>query len=73
MKRNDFVRFKETLSTAGVEHPIWNMGFMWLDLTEKQLYEIVAICSQHPECRKEVVNGRDCIVTPTGIAMYIIR
>lgn len=73
MKRDDFVRFKETLSNADAEHPIWNMAFMWLELNEKQLHEVVAICSQHPACRHEVVNGRDCIVTPTGIGMYIIR
>lgn len=27
MKRNEFVRFRETITNADAEHPIWYMGF----------------------------------------------
>lgn len=73
MKRNEFVRFRETITNADAEHPIWYMGFLWLNLTEKQLHEIVAICSQHSACKRKVLNGRDCIVTPSGLGMSIIK
>lgn len=40
MKRDLFKRFKETVKQADASDPIWYMGYLWLDLTDKQFKDL---------------------------------
>lgn len=43
MKRSDFGKFKEVISTAKSDDPIWWAGYLWINLTEKQSNEVIEI------------------------------
>lgn len=43
MKRVDFGKFKEVISTARNNDPIWWAGYLWINLTEKQSNEVIEI------------------------------
>ena len=70
MLNSEFKRFKEILSTANENHYIWNMGFLWIDLTKKQASEIVKILSPKPFIKHVNVNGHDAIEIPSGLAIW---
>ena len=49
MKRDLFKRFKETVKQADANSPVWNMGYLWLDLTDKQFKALAyEVLSTHP-------------------------
>lgn len=49
MKRDLFKRFKETVKQADANDPIWHMGYLWLDLTDKQAETLAYdVLSTHP-------------------------
>ena len=72
MKRDLFKRFKETVKQADANDPIWHMGYLWLDLTDKQVkilaYEVL---STHPnvevtiDLREKVYKYR----LPSGLVL----
>ena len=74
MKRDLFKRFKETVKQADANDPIWHMGYLWLDLTDKQV-EILAyeVLSTHPhvevtiDLREKVHKYR----LPNGLVLAI--
>ena len=43
MKRSDFIKFKEVISIARSDDPIWWAGYFWINLTEKQSNEVIKI------------------------------
>ena len=40
MKRDLFKRFKEAVKQADASDSIWYMGYLWLDLTDKQFKDL---------------------------------
>lgn len=50
MKRDLFKRFKETVKQADASDPIWYMGYLWLDLTNKQFKDLAySVLSVHKD------------------------
>lgn len=50
MKRDLFKRFKETVKQADASDPIWYMGYLWLDLTDKQFKDLAySVLSTHKD------------------------
>lgn len=72
MKTSDFKRFKEIVSNAELNDPIWHAGFLWIDLTKKQGAEIISILRESPICevKKDRLN-RLCVFIPSGLGLVI--
>lgn len=43
MKRSEFLRFKETVMVATKDDPVWWAGYLWLNLTNRQIAAIRSI------------------------------
>lgn len=74
MKRDLFKRFKETVKQADASDPIWYMGYLWLDLTEKQVDSIAKdVLSVHKDVSVEI-DLRDSVVRytlPNGLVLIV--
>lgn len=74
MKRELFKRFKETVKQADASDPIWNMGYLWLDLTDKQAenlaYEVLSV---HPnvEVTIDLHEGEYKYRLPNGLVLTL--
>ena len=66
MKRSDFGKFKEVISTAKSDDPIWWAGYLWINLTEKQSNEVIGILTS----RGFRISANE-IVLPSGIKFII--
>lgn len=49
MRRDCFNGFKAVVETADASHDIWWQGYLWLDLTEKQMATICQILATKQE------------------------
>lgn len=65
MKRSDFVRFRDIVTDANNQDPIWSAGYLWLNLTERQFSEIYKILEKKG-FRKDEDNT---IYLPTGLGI----
>ena len=74
MKRDLFKRFKETVKQADASDPIWYMGYLWLDLTDRQAetlaYEVLSV---HPniEVTIDLTDGTHKYRLPNGLVLSI--
>lgn len=65
MKRSDFARFKEIVSTCDNNDPIWHAGYLWIDLTVKQCNTIYDILVN----RGCEINDKGYVLTPSGFGI----
>lgn len=65
MKRSEFATFKKIISTCDNKHPIWYMGYLWIDLTVKQLNTIYDILVN----RGCEINEDGYVLTPSGFGI----
>ena len=72
MKRDLFNRFKKTVKEADANSPIWNMGYLWLDLTDKQVktlaYEVLSV-HPHIEVTIDLREGVYKYRLPNGLVV----
>lgn len=66
MKRADFGKFKEVISTARNNDPIWWAGYLWINLTEKQSNEVIEILTS-----RGFRTSANEIVIPSGLKFII--
>lgn len=74
MKRDLFKRFKETVKQADANDPIWYMGYLWLDLTDKQAETLAyEVLSTHPhiEVTIDLHEGVYRYRLPNGLVLTI--
>lgn len=74
MKRDLFKRFKETVKQADASDPIWYMGYLWLDLTDKQaetLFREVLSVHPHIEVTIDLREGVYKYRLPNGLFLTI--
>lgn len=74
MKRDLFKRFKETVKQADASDPIWNMGYLWLDLTNKQVKTIafeVLPTNPNIEVTIDLYDGVYKYKLPSGLVIII--
>lgn len=74
MDRMTYKMFNEQVKTAGENDPVWGAGFLWINLTEKQVNKIGDVLMNNECCKKVIVNSRGIertmIITPTGFRLY---
>lgn len=58
MKTAQFKNFYNAVMRADENHPVWWMGYLWLDLTEKQAKKICQSLAINPHV-KVTVNLRE--------------
>jgi len=66
MKRSDFSKFKEVISNARNDDPIWWAGYLWINLTEKQSNEVIKILTS-----RGFRTSANEITIPSGIKFTI--
>lgn len=55
MKRDLFKRFKETVKQADANDPIWHMGYLWLELTDRQCNVLAKdVLATHPHVQTTI-------------------
>lgn len=74
MRKSDFSYFIEEVKNADEHNPIWYAGYLWIDLTEKQIDKVISIIKNGKTCR-EVTTGnaifqRDVVKTPSGMKLF---
>lgn len=74
MKRDLFKRFKETVKQADASDPIWYMGYLWLDLTDKQVETLAfEVLPSNPniEVTIDLYEGVYKYKLPNGLVLII--
>ena len=71
MKNDRFKDFLEYVGSASKTDPIWWAGYLWIDLTKRQATKTIEVLKNRPDCKLDVVNGRDVLKIPSGLAIYI--
>ena len=74
MKNRDFTSLCEYVKNADKNDPIWYAGYLWIDLTEKQIDKIIGIADSEKACFKRTIHSvlfdREVLVTPSGMELY---
>lgn len=71
MINSRFKHFIDCVATCGEDDPIWWSGYLFLDLTEKQIKKTFAICAERFGTTTDK-KGRIMALTPSGIQIYKI-
>lgn len=64
MRTGDFNRFMEYLVDADVKDPVWWAGYMWIDLTERQIKRVTELLKA-----KEFEQENGYVILPSGIGI----
>lgn len=74
MRNRDFNSLCEYVKNADKNDAIWYAGYLWIDLTEKQIDKIIRIVDSGSACFKRTIHSvildRDVLVTPSGMELY---
>lgn len=74
MRNNDFKNLCDRVKYADKNDPIWYAGYLWIDLTEKQIDKVIAICNLCKVCYKKSIGNmlfeRNVLETPSGMKLY---
>lgn len=74
MKNDGFKRFCEYVKNAEENDPIWYAGYLWLELTEKQINQIVSIIRTGKMGVEftigNILFSRNIVQTPSGMRLY---
>lgn len=75
MRNRDFTSLCEYVKNADKNDPIWYAGYLWIDLTEKQIDKIVGIIKLGKKTIFSHTIGnavfeREIIETPSGMKLY---
>lgn len=77
MDNRTFKQFCETVKEATENDPIWYAGYLWIDLTEKQVNKVFELIAYgHLKCKyitrpiANIIFQRDVITTPGGFKLY---
>ena len=70
MKNSEYVRFKNEVVNADEKHPIWWMGYLWINLTKKQGTDIVGYLNKKSFVKSIEINGKPALEIPSGLAIY---
>lgn len=77
MDNRTFKQFCETVKEAIDNDPIWYAGYLWIDLTERQVNKVVELipygnnkCKYITRTIANVIFQRDVITTPGGFKLY---
>lgn len=74
MRNEQFKQFLETVKDADKYDPIWYAGYLWIDLTEKQIDKVISISSIGKVCYKKSIGNllfaRNVLETPSGMKLY---
>lgn len=54
MKQSQFKNFYNAVLTADEKHPVWWMGYLWLDLTERQAKKICSALAPNPAVKVNI-------------------
>ena len=65
MKNSVYNSFRKAVETANSHDTVWWDGHMWLDLTDRQTKDMVALLRVHPCVMREGSN----LKLPSGIAI----
>lgn len=68
MKTQEYKNFRNYVSTATEDDPIWWAGYLWINLTEKQLITILDVL-KNKDFIKETTNfrGQLGLEIPSGL------
>lgn len=71
MKINQFKEFNETIKTANEKDPVWYAGYLFLNLTDKQMKVTIESLKENPYCKLIITDCRKSIQTPSGLQIII--
>lgn len=73
MKQSLFKNFYNAVLTADKTHPVWSMGYLWLDLTERQSKKICSALASNPVVKVNINLGecRTEYTIPSGITLWL--
>ena len=71
MKQSTFKNFIAAVKESKSNDPVWYAGYLWLNLTERQVKKTIDALIIRGDCPVEKRNGKYCIVIPSGIALEI--
>ena len=71
MKINQFKEFNETIKTANEKDPVWYAGYLFLNLTDKQMKVTIESLKENPHCKLINTDLRKAIQTPSGLKIII--
>ena len=72
MKTSQFKTFIKTLETADEQNDIWWAGYLWMDLTQKQIWkaeEILWSLEKSDIIKTDLANG--WFIFPSGLKLKI--
>lgn len=70
MNQTQFKNFKKEIQESNVNSDIYYMGFLFLQLTEKQVSTTCDIFDTLPFIKTEIVNGIKKYHTPSGLVLW---
>lgn len=73
MKATNFKAFQNAIKTAKSGDDIWYMGFLWLQLTDRQIKIVVNELLKRDDCAEIVINGHKGVTVPNGMSLLILH
>lgn len=71
MKKADFKWFEKEVRECETNSITWSMGFMFVELNDRQFKRIYDICAnERTDCPKGEFNGHEGITLPNGLFLY---
>lgn len=74
MTKSDFKKFRELVNSADYFDTIWRMGFLWLDLTNAQIDELIPIMVNKECCKTTFKKTEDKteihVAMPSGLEVF---